>query len=100
MLNVGIIEGMAEATASITKVFSGALRDWLGKRKFLATLGYGLAAFTKPILSAGILDRLADRGPFHRSRWQGYPRSAPRPRCRAEGLIQTAQDAQQLPYVT
>jgi len=48
-LAVGIIEGIAEATASITKVFSGTLSDWLGKRKFLAALGYGLAAFTKPI---------------------------------------------------
>ena len=48
-LTVGIIEGIAEATAAITKVFSGALSDWLGKRKFLAAAGYGLAAFTKPI---------------------------------------------------
>jgi MFS family permease len=48
-LAVGVIEGIAEATASITKVFSGAISDWLGKRKFLAALGYGLAAFTKPI---------------------------------------------------
>lgn len=48
-LTVGFIEGIAEATASITKVFSGAISDWLGKRKFLAALGYGLAAFTKPI---------------------------------------------------
>lgn len=48
-LAVGLIEGIAEATASITKVFSGALSDWLGKRKFLAALGYGLAALTKPV---------------------------------------------------
>nr|WP_245432739.1 MFS transporter [Mesorhizobium loti] len=48
-LTVGIIEGIAEATASITKIFSGALSDWLGKRKVLAALGYGLAAITKPI---------------------------------------------------
>ena len=48
-LTVGIIVGIAEATASITKIFSGALSDWLGKRKFLAALGYGLAAFTKPV---------------------------------------------------
>jgi MFS family permease len=48
-LTVGIIEGIAEATASIVKIFSGALSDWLGKRKFLAVLGYGLAAFTKPV---------------------------------------------------
>ncbi|MFZ5671647.1 MAG: MFS transporter [Pseudomonadota bacterium] len=48
-LTVGIIEGIAEATASITKIFSGALSDWLGKRKALAALGYGLAALTKPI---------------------------------------------------
>jgi len=48
MVTVGVIEGIAEATASITKIFSGALSDWLGKRKLLAVLGYGLAAFTKP----------------------------------------------------
>jgi MFS family permease len=48
-LTVGFIEGVAEATASITKIFSGALSDWLGKRKVLAAIGYGLAAFTKPI---------------------------------------------------
>ena len=49
MLTVGVMEGIAEATASITKIFSGVVSDWLGKRKFLAALGYGLAAFTKPI---------------------------------------------------
>ena len=48
-LTVGIIEGIAEATAAITKVFSGALSDWLGKRQLLAAIGYGLAAFTKPV---------------------------------------------------
>src|SRR5438067_5812212 len=48
-LTVGVIEGIAEATASITKIFSGALSDFLGKRKLLAALGYGLAALTKPI---------------------------------------------------
>ncbi len=45
MFTVGLIEGIAEATASITKVFSGALSDWWGKRKVLALIGYGLAAF-------------------------------------------------------
>lgn len=48
-LTIGFIEGIAEATANITKIFSGALSDWLGHRKLLTTLGYGLAAFTKPI---------------------------------------------------
>ncbi len=48
-LAVGWIEGIAEATAAIAKVFSGALSDRLGRRKELAALGYGLAAFTKPI---------------------------------------------------
>lgn len=48
-LTVGFIEGVAEATASITKIFSGALSDWLGRRKLLAALGYGLAAMTKPL---------------------------------------------------
>jgi MFS family permease len=49
MVTVGVIEGIAEATASITKIFSGALSDWLGQRKWLAAAGYGLAAFTKPV---------------------------------------------------
>jgi MFS family permease len=49
MVMVGIIEGVAEAAAAITKVFSGALSDWLGKRKLLAVIGYGLAALTKPV---------------------------------------------------
>lgn len=48
-VTVGLIEGLAEATASITKVFSGALSDWLGKRKILAAFGYGVAAVTKPL---------------------------------------------------
>ena len=48
-LTVGVIEGIAEATASITKVFSGALSDRLGRRKWLAVVGYGLAAVTKPV---------------------------------------------------
>ena len=49
MITVGIIEGAAEATAAVMKVFSGALSDYLGKRKFLLVLGYALAAFTKPV---------------------------------------------------
>jgi MFS family permease len=49
MVTIGFIEGIAEATAAITKVFSGVLSDYLGKRKFLVVLGYGLAAFTKPV---------------------------------------------------
>ncbi len=48
-LAVGFIEGIAEATASITKIFSGTLSDWMGKRKLLAVIGYGLAAVTKPV---------------------------------------------------
>lgn len=40
---------MAEATAAVTKVFSGTLSDVLGKRKFRLVLGYALAAFTKPV---------------------------------------------------
>jgi len=48
-LSVGLIEGIAEATTSITKIFSGTLSDYLGRRKFLTGLGYGLAAVTKPL---------------------------------------------------
>jgi len=50
-LAVGLIEGIAEATASITKIFSGTVSDYLGKRKVLAVTGYGMAAFTKPLFA-------------------------------------------------
>jgi MFS family permease len=49
MTTIGLVEGIAEGTAAITKVFSGAVSDYLGKRKLLAVLGYGLGAITKPI---------------------------------------------------
>ena len=49
MSMIGLVEGVAEATAAITKVFSGVVSDWLGRRKLLAVLGYGLAAVTKPL---------------------------------------------------
>ncbi len=65
---VGLIEGLAESTALIVKVFSGTLSDYLGKRKGLALFGYALGALTKPIfavanttgivLTARLLDRV------------------------------------------
>ena len=48
---VGLLEGLAEATALILKVFSGVISDWFGKRKPLAVLGYGLGAATKPLFA-------------------------------------------------
>ncbi|WP_395648924.1 MFS transporter [Thermomonas sp.] len=67
-LAVGLIEGLAEATALIVKVFSGTLSDYLGKRKGLAVFGYALGALSKPlfalapslgiVLSARLLDRV------------------------------------------
>jgi MFS family permease len=66
-LTVGLIEGAAEATALIVKVFSGALSDYWGKRKPLAVLGYGLGAASKPLFalaaSSGLVlaARLIDR---------------------------------------
>jgi MFS family permease len=45
---IGLIEGIAEATASILKLFSGWLSDRLHGRKWLAVAGYGLSAITKP----------------------------------------------------
>jgi MFS family permease len=67
VLVVGIIEGLAEATALIVKVFSGALSDYIGRRKGLAVLGYALGALSKPLfaISSGaglvITARLVDR---------------------------------------
>jgi MFS family permease len=68
VLAVGIIEGMAEATGLIVKVFSGILSDYIGKRKGLAVFGYALGTLTKPlfalasstgiVLIARVLDRI------------------------------------------
>jgi MFS family permease len=65
---LGMLEGAAEATALIVKVFSGPISDWLGRRKGLLLLGYGLAALTKPlfplattpawVVTARLLDRV------------------------------------------
>lgn len=65
---VGWIEGLAESTALIVKVFSGAISDYLGKRKGLVVFGYALGALTKPlfaiasstglVLTARLLDRM------------------------------------------
>jgi len=67
MLVVGLLEGAAEATALIVKVFSGALSDWWGRRKPLAVLGYSLGAVTKPLFALAtsvepvVVARLLDR---------------------------------------
>ncbi|WP_296226440.1 MFS transporter [Ralstonia sp. UBA689] len=66
-LTVGVIEGLAESTALIVKIFSGVLSDYLGKRKGLAVFGYALGAVSKPLFAiaptAGIVltARLLDR---------------------------------------
>ena len=64
---VGLIEGLAEATASVLKLFSGALADRFGKNKFLMGLGYGISTASRPLLAmAGgwgmvLTGRMADR---------------------------------------
>jgi sugar phosphate permease len=64
---IGLIEGLAEATALFIKIFSGAISDYIGKRKGLAVLGYGLGALSKPLFaiasSSGMIlgARLIDR---------------------------------------
>lgn len=66
-LMVGLIEGLAEATALIVKVFSGVISDYFGKRKWLAVTGYALGALTKPIFALSgsigwvLTARLTDR---------------------------------------
>jgi len=49
VLTVGVIEGVAESTAMLIKVFSGAISDFMGRRKGLLLLGYGVAALSKPL---------------------------------------------------
>jgi MFS family permease len=51
---VGVVEGIAEATALIVRVFSGTLSDFLGKRKALAVAGYGLGALSKPLFAVAV----------------------------------------------
>jgi MFS family permease len=64
---IGLIEGSAEATASLLKLGSGALSDKMARRKPLVLLGYGLAALSKPLLGGAgswptaFLARLLDR---------------------------------------
>lgn len=64
---VGLLEGLAESTALLVKVFSGVLSDALGRRKPLALFGYGLGAATKPFFALATVSstifaaRLADR---------------------------------------
>ena len=53
-LAVGLVEGLAESTALIVKVFSGALSDYVGRRKGLAVAGYGLGALTKPLFALAV----------------------------------------------
>jgi MFS family permease len=64
---LGLIEGIAEATALIVKVFSGSLSDYLGNRKWLAVAGYALGAASKPFFAIAasaeivLAARFADR---------------------------------------
>ncbi len=62
-MSIGLIEGIAEATAAFVKVYSGAISDWIGRRKPLLLAGYGLAAACKPLfaLATGIGTVLAAR---------------------------------------
>lgn len=57
-MRVGFIEGVAESTAMIVKIFSGSLSDWLGKRKILALIGYSLGAATKPLFALAATSNL------------------------------------------
>ena len=99
---VGLIEGLGEAVAAITKLFSGMISDRLGRRKPLVVAGYGLATFSKPlfalapaagwVLGARIMDRIG-KG------IRGAPRDAliadlapPEQRGAAFGLRQSLDD--------
>ena len=51
---LGLIEGVAESTASLVKLFSGWLSDKLQKRKSLAVAGYALASLTRPFIAMAL----------------------------------------------
>jgi MFS family permease len=48
---IGLIEGIAESTASLLKVFSGWLSDRLGHRKWLMVIGYGISTLSRPLVA-------------------------------------------------
>jgi MFS family permease len=68
MASVGLIEGLAAASTSLVKIFSGVASDWIGRRKPLVVLGYGLSAVVKvlfplagepaTVLVARVVDRM------------------------------------------
>jgi MFS family permease len=100
---VGLIDGIAESTAAITKVFSGYVSDRMGRRKPLILFGYGLSALTKPLFALA-----GGAGPILGARFadrvgkgiRGAPRDAlitdltpPEVRGRAFGLRQAMDTA-------
>jgi hypothetical protein len=80
VLTVGFIAGIAEATANITKIFSGALSDWLAQRKLLAAIGYSFAACTKPVFPRATPVGWEIAARFIETHWKRYPGRA-RPAC-------------------
>lgn len=77
-VTIGIIEGIAEATASVLKVFSGWLSDKLGTRKWLAVLGYGISALIEAFLLFCQLNKGAIAGIRWMDRFGKGIRTAPR----------------------
>jgi hypothetical protein len=78
VLTVGFIAGIAEATANITKIFSGALSDWLAKRKLLAAIGYSFAACTKPVFPLATTVGWVIAARFIETHWKRHPGRARR----------------------
>lgn len=85
---VGLIEGIAESTASLLKVFSGWLSDRMGHRKYLMTLGYGISALSRPIMATATVWQHILASRFTDRIGKGI-RTAPRDAIIAESARQT-----------
>ncbi|MBL8150981.1 MAG: MFS transporter [Blastocatellia bacterium] len=83
---MGLIEGIAEATASAVKGFSGWISDWLGQRKKITVFGYGLTAFSKPIVAIATVWPTVLLGRFFDRLGKGI-RSAPKDALLADLVI-------------
>lgn len=81
---IGAVEGVAESVAALLRIFSGYLSDRLRRRKWLAVLGYGISALSKPFFLPGRGVVARGLGPLGRPGGKGDPHRAPR--CLGRGL--------------
>ena len=74
---IGLIDGLAETTASLMKIYAGGLSDKLGRRKWLTVLGYGISTVAKPFLPTPGAGCWACAWPIASARASALPHAMP-----------------------